>query len=892
MADWVTRSKLTPIAPQRSLLPRQRLIETLDEVLKSRAALLHAPAGFGKTSLLAHWQSTLLEREIPVAWLSLDDQDQDVFQFMSYLMEACKVSGLALNSHLPTSPSGDSHSYPRALVAAALTELSKGSGPKVVILDDFHRATSIENCRAVDEFLARAPVDLHLVISSREYPSAISLANLLARDELIEIDHATLRFSELEIHDWLGSLIEPSAPSDWSAQLLDRTEGWPIALKTVRRWITEGASVVDTLAEISGRSSDLSDYFFEQVFEDLDSATQTFLLKTSILKRMNGDLANWLCETRDGWQTLDGLERRDIFVESLDRERTWYRYHRLFAEFLQERMRRRPDGMPEQLHQAACEWFRRQGLTSEAAEHALSCGQADLVADLFESLGGWHYALKGHVGALQRALSIVDNAKLETHPRLWLGKIYLTVRRGEIERARNDFERLMAKSEYSSTTDSEFQGELQIMRSLLNRYADKDITEGEIQRLEELNQLLSRKNDLMHAVRLNLLCVLYSQQGNFDACVAAGDKAIRRFRAMGSVFGETFIYFHEGYACMAQGRLRDAEVLYGTGHGIALEHFGPDSDLAAIACVFLAEVAYEKNNVREAAKLLSRALPHIERFDAWLDVYVAAYATAMKLAQCVQMAQSLAEIGNRARSVAVSRGLPRLRAIADMQEMELQYIQGNGPAFSELDRADPDYSSEHLAMRQLRVSLKARALLQAGENGQAIQLLEQECRRCIENRLIRSFISFSIILTTACWAEGQTEAATDAFEAALSLSLFEGIKRPFISEGGALIEVIRSMSQASDKQRSNRLRDKFLVELLVEMDTANVARSVEPDAFTPREREVIRHLVQGHTNHEIAEAVSISVNTVKFHVKNIFEKLNIGSRKDAATALARRRFSL
>ncbi|MCY4597354.1 MAG: LuxR C-terminal-related transcriptional regulator [Bryobacterales bacterium] len=841
---------------------------------------------------MAGWQDTLADREIPVAWLSLDDHDQDVFQFMSYLMEACKVSGLVSNAHLPTPTSGESHANPRALVLAALTELSKSGGHQIVILDDFHRASSPENCRAMEELLARAPENFHIVISSREYPRSIPLADLQARGELFEIDHASLRFSESEIRDWLSSEVESSAPEDWSTQLFDRTEGWPIALKTVRRWVTEGASLSDTLAEISGRSSDLSDYFFEQVFEDLDGATQTFLLKTSILKRMNGDLANWLCGTSDGWQTLDLLERRDIFVESLDRERTWYRYHRLFAEFLQERLRRRPDGMLDSLHRAACQWFREQGLTAEAVQHALASNQADVVADLYESLGGWHYALKGHVGGLQQALSLVDDTELENHPRLWLGKIYLTVRRGEIERARSEFERLVAKSESSRRPDGEFKGELLIMRSLLNRYADQDITEGEIAQLEQLDTLLSRDNDLMHAVRWNLLCVMYSQRGDFDACVSAGDKAIRRFRGMGSVFGETFIYFHEGYACMAQGRLRDADALYGAGQAIALEHFGTDSDLAAIAAVFLAELAYEKNNVKEAARLLRGALPHIERSDAWLDVYAAAYATAMKLTQCLPGEPSAREIRHRAESVAASRGLPRLRVLAELQEMELQYMQGMDAVCTDKERIASYRANGHLAMRQLRVSVKARAHLQAGENREAIQLLRTECRRCLDHRLIRSFVTLSVLQAGACWADGQTEAANDALEAALSLALFEGIKRPFINEGDALLGVIRNRKNRSQEQHSNRLRDRFLAELLIEMETPQGARSERPDDFTPRETEVIRQLLQGHSNREIAEVAAISVNTVKFHVKNIFEKLDINSRKDAAAALARRRFSL
>ncbi len=894
MADWVIRSKLAPSVTLRPLLARELLVAKLDRALEARAALLHAPAGFGKTSLLAWWRNTLSARSIPVAWLSLDDNDQDQFQFLTYLMEACKAGDLISNPDSLTPPSGASGSPPNALVGAVIIELSKCSGPQVLILDDFHRAGNDENCQVVNQLLSSLPSNIHIVISVREYPSSLALADLRARDELIEIDQSALRFSEEEIQIYLGALVEASEPGDWPKQLFTRTEGWPIALKTVRRWITEGASLRETLEQISGRSSDLADYFLEQVFDNLDELVQEFLLKTSILERVNGDLANLLCETDNGWETLESLERGDLFVQNLDRERTWYRYHRLFSEFLQERMRRRSRGQSTELHQIASDWFRANGFMAEAVQHAIASNQAETVATLFEHLGGWHYALQGHVGATERALTLVDEAMLVNYPRVWLGKIYMTVRRGEIEQAEKMFERLSGSLSSNKSVDAQFHSELVIIRSMLNVYADHDILDDEIEQLEQLSELSPHENDLIHAVRCTLLCMMYAQRGRFDACQTAGDKAIRHFRAMGSVFGETFIYFHEGHACMVQGRLRDAEVLYSTGNDFALEHFGVESDLAAIAGAFLAEAAYEKNNIHEAARLLDFALPHIERADAWLEVYIAAYTTAMKLARISSDPESLREITNRAFSIASHRGLPRLRAIVELQALELAHMEprssGGDDSIPGLGQAS-DSAIDHLALRQLRVSVAARAHLQQAEYDMAIYLLKQECKRSFDERLIRSFVSLSVLLATAYRADGQHSKATTAFEAALSASLFEGIKRPFIDEGDALVHVIRDLTDASGKQRGNRLRDRFLAELMMEINAASEKPQTDQDELSPREQEVLRYLVQGRSNREIAEAIAISINTVKFHVKNIFGKFAVTTRKDAVTASIRRGFS-
>ena len=612
-------------------------------------------------------------------------------------------------------------------------------------------------------------------------------------------------------------------------------------------------------------------------------------MKTSILERINGDLANLLCDVDDAWATLEELQRRDLFVENLDRQRNWFRYHRLFAEFLQERMRRRFDGGSARLHRIASDWLRERGFVTEAIGHAIISGESKTVAGLFEAVGGWHYALKGHVGALERALSIVDDEHLAAHPRLWLGKIFLLVRRGQQEQAESMFQRLEAQS--IDAGGAEIISELSIMRSLMNRYADKDIDDAELERLEQLSEHLQPDNDLMHAVRLNLLCVMRAQRGDFDACMAAGDKAIRHFRAMGSLFGETFIYLHEGYACMEQGRLRDADALFRVGRDLALEHFGEQSDLAAIAGVFLAETAYERNDLTEARQHLDLALPHIERFDAWLEVYAAAYTTAMKLARLAPEPDAVDEIRHRARATAEHRLLPRLRTIIDLQQLELDHLDGKAPAEGvpaqtlESSNVGP---VDHISLRRLQTGVRARSLLRSGELEQAARLLRDACRASRQAGLIRSFVAHSVLLAVACWKQGLQDAATAAFEAALVPSLFEGIKRPFIDEGEALSQVIGDLTPASENQRGNRLRDRFLAELAMATRNPAQRRPAGDDELTPREREVLRHLMQGRSNREIAEAIPVSVNTVKFHLKNIFGKLGVSNRKEAVSASLRR----
>jgi LuxR family maltose regulon positive regulatory protein len=891
MDQWVIQSKLTPSTRLQSHLARDGLVSRLDGIFDARAAVLHAPAGFGKTSLLANWLEHLSAQGTPVAWLSLDDNDKDQFQFLTYLTEACKAGSLIRNSGLYESPSsGAPGSPPKAIVGALLTELNKCTGSHILILDDFHRAETADNCNVINQLLGSLPDSVHLVISTREFPQALALANLRARDELVEIDQTELRFSEREIKTFLGSLVGSPGRVDWPNDLYQKTEGWPIALQTVRRWVSEGASIDETIDHLTGRSSDFSDYFLEQVFDNLSEDVQSFLLKTSILERVTGALANLLCGTTDAWETLEDLERRDLFVQSLDRERSWYRYHRLFSEFLQERLRRGFEGLVPELHESASAWFYEQGHVTEAVQHAIQSRQSIVIATVLEKLGGWHYVLQGHASTLGRALALVDSEDLKACPRLWLGKIFIAARRGEIEQAEVNFDQLSQHLEQFANDDPRLKSEMLILRSILNVYADTNIPDSEVRKLEDLSGSLPHEDHLMHAVRYNILCSMYAQRGRFDECMAAGDKAIRNFRAMDSIWGETFIYFHEGYSCMAQGRLRDAEVLYAAGYDLAAEHFGEVSDLAAIANVFLAEAAYEKNNVREASRLLDLSLSHIEQFDAWLEVYVAAYTTAMKLARAGQDSDAEDEALNRARSIAANRGLPRLRRIVEMQALEFRQRDNGGCTDS--DSSTPIRHmvepANHPILHQLHVSVTARGHVEDGRARLAIELLRQECKACFDAGLIRSFTSLSVLLATVLWDAGEHEAAVSEFEAALSPSLFEGTKRIFIDEGDSLVHVIRDLARASEKRRGNRLRDRFLAELIMEINAARVQVAKNISELSPREQEVLRYLVQGRSNREISESIPISINTVKFHLKNIFEKLNVTTRKDAVSASIRR----
>ncbi len=892
VTDWIVPSKLSPPVPLHEPVKRESLLASMGRLLNVRAGIIHAPAGYGKSTLLAQWRESLLADRVPVAWLSLDEYDSDPFQFLAYLMEACRLGGFVAAAEFRDASQSVTGSPAVAVRAAVVTALARSHGDHVIILDDFHRAQSAENCDVVDVLLADLPANVHTVISTREYPDQLTLADLRVRDSLFEITQSALQFSTTEIRGYLGDLVDPDATVNWARQLFERTEGWPIALQTVRRWLKEGASLDETLAEISGRSSDLVDYFLEQVFEKLDSGEQQFLLRTSILERVNGELGDLLCERHDSWDVLERLERRDLFVAALDRDRAWYRYHRLFSEFLQERLRRQEVSAIHQLHGLAANWFHERGFVNEAIQHALRSQSSAQLASLFEDLGGWQYALQGHVGIVQRIMENLQGEVVQHFPRAWLARIFLACRVGERARAESEFQRFAEGYLENPDTDRLLICEGRIMECLIRRYSDRETNDTEIQQMEQMGELLPNDNHELNAVCYNLLCSLHGRMGRIDKAMAAGDQAIMHFRRMGSQWGEVFIYFHQGWACLQQARLRDAEALYREGYELAVENFGEDHDSAAIGRALLAEVAYEKNNLHEAGQLLDQSLDHIERFDAWIEVYVAAYSTAIRLARARGEERHIADIVRRSRSTAANRGLGRLALIIDAYRKDFRrhdQLASSGVDAWNVDTTGLEFSGSDLVMRFLDASVRARGLILAGQFQEAVDLLAERASEAREKNFVRSYITLSLLLATAHWKRGQHEVAVQAFEAALAPALFEGLKRPFIDEGDLLAGVLSELSAASEKRRGNRLRDAFIAELNGEITAARRQSSNKPSQLSPREKEVMRFLIQGRSNREIADAMELSVNTVKFHLKNIFGKLGVASRKEAVSATIRKR---
>jgi LuxR family maltose regulon positive regulatory protein len=437
-------TKLFVPRPRPDVVPRPRLLAHLDASLDTGCcSLLSAPAGAGKTSLLAAW---LAQLHRPVAWLTLDERDQDADQVLRYLVTAfqtiapdCGRSALAWLDAPQSTP-------PEIVVTGLVNELAALPAPCVLVLDDYHLVRAPAIHAAVVFLLDHLPPTLHLVIATREDPP-LPLARLRARRQLAEVRAADLGFNVEEAAALLGGTMGLRLAEPQVVALVERTEGWAAGLQLAGLAMRNRADPAAFVAAFTGEHRLVADYLMAEVLERQPASTRRFLLATSVLDRMCAPLCDAMQAPDVGQRddqgpgvnsqtVLEELERANLFLVPLDDERVWFRYHHLFADVLRARLAREagPDA-PAVLHRRASTWFGREGLLPEAIGHAFAGNAAEDAAIWLEALTPSLFATMSIHQTLAAWLAALPEPVVRTRPLLCLAQAWLLIHRVELEPA-------------------------------------------------------------------------------------------------------------------------------------------------------------------------------------------------------------------------------------------------------------------------------------------------------------------------------------------------------------------------------------------------------------------------------------------------------------------------
>jgi LuxR family maltose regulon positive regulatory protein len=898
-ANLLLDTKLHVPRLRASLVQRTHLIERLQQGMEGSLLLISAPAGFGKTTLLAQW---LAESGIHAAWLSLSPEDNDPVHFLSYIIAALQT----LDSTLGTSALTLLHasvSAPLEAILAILTNdlASHARGRITLVLDDYQVLTAEPIHRALAYLVEHAPSQLRLVIATRSDPP-LPLARLRARGQLTELRATELRFAPAEANVFLHEVMGLDLSTEAVTTLDDRTEGWIAGLQLAALSLRGRTDVAEFLAAFTGSHRFVLDYLSEEVFAQQPASVQSFLLHTCILERMTGPLCNTLMEQGDGQTTLEAIDKANLFLVSLDDERRWYRYHHLFAQVLRARLQQTTPTVILELHRRASRWYEQNGFILEAVQHALSATDFERVAALIEPIG-LIMVIQGQVQTILGWLNALPEPVIHDRPLLSIYYASALLLANNIDACSVCLQKIEQSLpiDRSSVQVRRVLGMAAILRAILALYIGDGsrsiaLAQQALDLLPETEQIL-RLSARVHTIRAHFLSGDV-RQASIDWVAEVVTSVCRSgdfLNALGSILMLARLQ-------MMQGRLRLAAATCAKATQLTPEQQVFEGIAGnAVYYFILGEIRYEQNDLVESERLITQGM-RLTRETLLIDArsLVLGYTTLARLQQILgkhgQALETLDAFITLAREHHFVTWLID-RAAALRAQIEL--AQGNLAAATRwaqesgltTDDQDLPYLREREYVALLRVSIAQgrkdpeSALLQG-----TLQLLDRLQQEAESLARMSSILEFLILRALLLDVLGEQQQAIPILEQAVTLAEPEGYVRPFADEGKAMGRLLTQL------QARGHSAQRYLQTLLAAcrpVDQASAELTLPPkkgsprltqpliDPLSERELEVLHLLAEGASNAAIAEQLVIATSTVKRHMSNIFAKLAVNNRVQA-----------
>lgn len=885
------QTKFSIPAVQAALVARPRLLARLDGAVQDevrRLTLVSAPAGFGKTTLLSSWAR---ECEASVAWLTLDEGDNDPVRFLLYLVAALRQvsadigpeAAAQLQTPRPLPPA----QVLTSLINDVLEVFPEGEARRLVlILDDYHLITLQRIHDALAFLIDHLPQQMHMILATRADPP-LPLARLRGRGQLMEIRQADLAFGPDEARDFLNKVMALDLGGNAVDALNRRTEGWAAGLQmaalALRGSRLQEGGDRELIASFGGSHRYILDYLTEEVLQQQSQEVRTFLLQTSVLDRLSASLCDAVTAGHNGRAILERLDDDNLFVVALDEERQWYRYHRLFADLLRARLQQE---MPEEisnLHLRAAEWYEERHELAPAIHHALAAQALSRAAGLVEQAAPATLQ-RSEVHTFLRWVDRLPAELVRRRPALTLYAAWASLFSGvsreqvvqELEAVPTDEEPWAARAGLLTAFDLLFQGQLARAQALSRRALER----------------LPAADTFWRDIASWILSMALSSSG--DAVV--DEERLLRLSRQAQESGDLMIAASTlcalaGYR-RRQAQLYRARETYRQALALAHDKEGKPLPVAGRALIGLGGLALEWNDLEAAARQLSQGIRLVSR---WREI-----AT---LQGYVRLARVRSLQGDVAAAYKLLDEVESLAAAYDavewddyyvaMQRAHLEISRGNLPAarqWVEARQVDvpfyPESEEMENRLRKYEHLVLARLLLAEGQPDRALLRLDPLGPFARESERLHLLIEVQLLRALALQAAGQEEEALVALEEALRCARPGGYVRLFLDEGP---DMARLLHRAAQKE----IMSDYVHSLLAAFGEAPVLPAdrqpaaeqqdlVEP--LSERELEVLELVARGLTNREIAQELVISVTTVKWHTGNIYGKLGVSNRTQAVAS--------
>jgi LuxR family transcriptional regulator, maltose regulon positive regulatory protein len=896
--DALLATKLHLPRPHPGFLPRRRLLDQLAAAAERELTLVCAPAGFGKTSLLADWARRSAG---PVAWLSLEAGDNDPARFWRYLAAALDQVWQGVGGLVTALLRGPQPASLEAVVTALVNTLAVHSDQVALVLDDYHLMETPEIHDSLAFLLDRLPSQLRLLLASRADPP-LPLARLRARGQLAELRERDLRFTPVETAQFLGEVMGLALPAGSQAALAARTEGWVAGLQLAGLSLQGHADPAGFVATFSASNRYVLDYLSEEVLARQPEPLVGFLLETSVLERLSGELCDAVTGRTDSQALLEAIERANLFLVPLDEVRGWWRYHHLFADLLQARLRQeRPERIPG-LHRAAAAWSEEHGLADQAVHHALAAGEVEGAARLIER----HFDAvlrRAEDATLARWLAALPAELVRARPRLCLVEAYWALIDGRLEQAA----RLLEDAERAVATTAEEPYEPSVGRAaslLANIPATIALGRAALAELHgDAEQTSAFARQALAEVGEGESMVESQARGYLAVADWLRGQVVEAEQALGGLVAAQRAAGDRSMAMWPQYEL--GQVQQARGHlGAALRNFEQTLNIASdpgralppegIAYAGMAEVLYERGE-------LETALQHATDGVGLCRQLASALPLAIGLAVLARVRQAQGDRAGALQAIAeAGRGRPDSQVISLLDPVPvvaarllLAHDQIAEAARWTIERGleaedEPSYVRERDQLVLVRV------LLASGQAERALPLLGRLHALAAAQGRMGSVIEVRALQALALHAAGDLPGALAALAEALVLAAPEGWLRVFVDEDAPMAALLGKLVAPASGRASvtaqvpaaylGRLLDAFEragLPLLARPRRSGVAVAGLLVPLSGRELEVLQLLADGKPNQAIAEELVVTVDTVKSHVSHILDKLGAANRTQA-----------
>jgi LuxR family maltose regulon positive regulatory protein len=896
----LVKTKFSPPDFRSNLVQREDIRKTLDASIERKLTLICAPAGYGKTSLMAQYYQMLLASNYNVTWLSLDESDADRGRFYLYIIHAIRQVLPDFGDSLLAILQAGFSDFQDVILLNFDEAISTIEDPVYLFIDDFQLVESPELSGALKHILFSSD-RVRLIISTRHKPQDLAIPRLRMLDEINEIDQDSLRFSLSESYAFFEHTLKMNIKPEHIRQLTDKTEGWAAGIQLASIFLRNNQDPDSFIKSFTGENSSVGEFIGDEIVSNLSEEVKEFLIKCSLLPRFNYKLCDHIFENKKSISIINELRESHLFIISLDNVDYWFRFHHLFAQFLRKKAYEQYEDYITSIHSKASQWYETQGFPTDAIEHAIEAGDHHHAAKILDRISADLF-YQGKISVLESYAESLSNDAIRNHPSQQLDRIWQWMITWQFDKARialSQVRTVLDSYKHNKETDSE---EIKFLES---KYSHREMSYAFFSDATQDAEHLA-EHWLQHHINNDLSMVssaktmkMVAQRDRFILDdITANVNALHELHVQanfpyGVVKGDCLC----GATLAMQGKLEAALDFFESAKTAAVQLHGEIAPLTAMPCLQLAEIYYEKNDIESAEKLVKKYLPLSMSF-GFAENIIAGYLTKARIEFVKNQIKHTQATIESARKSAVTTGFERLRITMLSETIRQLLFSGDQKTAFSLARSfgisggARNYMPTETCGRihLLKAIVWSRINAEMMNPNNSIRVLSHWVKHLRSRGCTRESVKCAIILAEIFYTHEDVISGRRYLNYALEEAFNSGFCRSFPDEGPSLAPYIEQYNLAKSDDSKKQHIEKILSAYKKNNSQRAKKITVKPKpiidvseiTLNEREIEIITLSMSDKSNSEIADALAITEGTVKWYWQNIYNKLGVRRRRQAA----------